>query len=78
MELEIQMQSMRLDRDVALSESQMAQEELQRFKSQELTAKSQKIHELDNALTALRHEYQELERATREHEVCYHHFHAFV
>ena len=71
MELEIRMQSMRLDRDVALSESQMAQEELQRFKSQELTAKSQKIHELDNALTALRHEYQELERATREHEVSY-------
>lgn len=70
MELEIQLQSMRLDRDVALSESRMAQEELQRFKSQELTAKSQKIHELDNTLTALRHEYQELERATREHEVC--------
>jgi len=78
MELEIQMQSMRLDRDVALSGSQMAQEELQRFKSQELTAKSQKIHELDNALTALRHEYQDLERATREHEVSYHRSHLVV
>ncbi len=67
-ELEIELQSMRVDRDVALAESRMANEELQRFKSQELTTKSHRIHELENALTALRHEYQELDRVAREHE----------
>lgn len=77
MELEIQLQSMRLDRDMALAESQRAQEELQRFKSQELTTKSKKIHELDNALTALRHEYQELERAIRKYDVRHDQFPQF-
>jgi len=60
---------MRVDRDVAQSDSRLAQEELQRFKRQELTAMSQRIHELENALTTLRHEYQELELSNRQLEV---------
>lgn len=67
-QLELELQSMRVDRDVAMSESRMAQEEMLRFKSQELMANSKKIHDLENALTGLRHEYQLLEDTAQEHE----------
>lgn len=62
-------QSVQVDRDVALSDARLAQEELRRTQQEEIPALQRRVQDLDRALAERQRELSEAERRAAQSEV---------